>query len=64
MKKVFLSLLLLSLFHLASIGQDVYIYNSKGDKIYFQTNPNIKYFKFTNTLTVVQKQNVLTTFFE
>ena len=35
MKKVFLSLLLLSLFHLASIGQDVYIYNSKGDKIYF-----------------------------
>jgi hypothetical protein len=38
-----------------------YIYNSKGDKIYFQTNPNVKYFKFTNTLTAVQKQDFLTT---
>ena len=38
-----------------------YIYNSKGDKIYFQNNPNVKYFKFTNTLTAVQKQDFLTT---
>jgi len=35
MKKVFLSLALLVFFHSISIGQDIYIYNKNGDKIYF-----------------------------
>jgi hypothetical protein len=37
MKKVFLSLVLLVLFHSISIGQDIYIYNKNGDKVYFHT---------------------------
>ena len=42
MKKIFSTLILLIFFHLASIGQDVYIYNSKGDKIYFnRTGRNV-----------------------
>ncbi len=34
MKKLSLSLVLLIFFHSISIGQDVYIYNKNGDKIY------------------------------
>ena len=33
-KKLSLSLVLLIFFHSISIGQDVYIYNKNGDKIY------------------------------
>ena len=42
MKKIFSTLILLVFFHSLSIGQDVYIYNSKGDKIYFnRTGKNV-----------------------
>ena len=36
-----------------------YIYNSKGEKVYFQMNSNIKYFKFIDGLSTDKKQNFL-----
>lgn len=54
MKKIFSTLILLVFFHSLSIGQDVYIYNSKGDKIYFnRTGKNvIKIENISDTNTV------------
>ena len=61
MKKIVI-LLIFSLFgNLVFSQTENYIYNPNGTKIYFQNNSNIKYFKFTNTLTAVQKQDFLTT---
>jgi len=34
-----------------------YIYNSKGEKVYFQMNSNIKYFKFTDKLSNAKKSD-------
>ena len=34
-----------------------YIYNSKGDKVYFHVNSNIKYFKFTDKLSNAKKSD-------
>ena len=59
MKKICLSLLLLIFFHSLSIGQDVYIYNSKGDKIYFnKTGKNvirIENISDTNTVKEIKR---------
>lgn len=61
MKKIVI-LLILVLFGYVVFPQTVnYIYNVGGDKIYFQNNPNIKYFKFVDKLSKNQKQNFLET---
>lgn len=59
MKKIFSTFILLIFFHLASMGQDVYIYNSKGDKIYFnKTGRNvirIENISDTNTVKEIKR---------
>ena len=61
MKKIVI-LLVFSLFgNLVFSQTENYIYNPNGTKIYFQNNSNVKYFKFINVLTVVQKQEFLAT---
>ena len=51
-------LLVFVLFGNVVFSQSVnYIYNSKGEKVYFHLNSNIKYFKFTDKLSNAKKSD-------
>ena len=60
MKKVFLSLALLVFFHSISVGQDIYIYDKNGDKIYFnRTGKNVIWVENISDTNVVKEIKML-----